>query len=288
MNILLCSTLAPGAMSLSIIRVLTSMGHNVACLDYRHHRDIMEFEKANEYSRSLIYDVQNENDLIIMLKGDLIFDKDKLKIPAVLWFMDEVNRYIWFDDIYKIYDITFTSDPLAPNNTKYLPVGVDLNIHHPVNTKLEHDVVFAGSGRIERYEIMRRMWKNHKIRVCGNHWTGREEFFYGGEVYDEDLCKFYSSSKWVFNDIRGEGINSRVLETMAIMGGILITNKTIGTSQYFNSGEHLFYYDGLQDIDEIIANPPDDLEEIRMNAYNEVIKNHTIYQKVKLLIEEFT
>lgn len=284
MKILLLSTFTKGAFSWSVARKLTKLGHKVYGFDYRAavaSRGVKGMDK-------MIIDMQKDYDLNFVIKGEEIDSKIFTK-PSVLYFTDSVEIFPEFADNYKHYNYVYTEDTLAPGGTSYISHGIDLDIFYHIPTDESCFIGFAATSRPERVEFIERIWKKYgdKLQVYGNDWNPELPYYRGKAIYGEDLNRFYSSCKFVFDLDRAEGVDWRVYEAMAIAGGIVVTNRSKTKEKYFKHGEHLFFYDDIEDLFQILDNPPDaeEHQKIIKAAYEKVKKDHNLEDRIKLIME---
>ncbi len=287
MKIILASAFVEGSTGFSIYNKLTEFGHHVIPFDYR----LLKFK--GEPVEQHLYDLQKDCDLLFSVKGDFKFNPDKLHIPSVLWFLDETKRYNWFEEVSKQYTKVFTSDPDAPKDTHYLPPGVDMTVHHSVepDSKYYCELGFAGTCRPERTTIMQLLYdRKVSLKVYGNSWNPSAPYYCGNAIYNEKLNKFISSSKYTLNLVRGNGLNSRVLECLVNGNSILLSQKTKGISDMFEPGMHLFFWEDIEELMELIDNDLTESgrREILRMGKEEVLEKHTLELRLSNILDEVT
>ena len=106
-----------------------------------------------------------------------------------------------------------------------------------------HDILFVGRPGYERISEKWAIESGFDVALYGNGWQDKApiEFFKGDYIDNEELHKYYASSKIVLNDTRGDMkkagfISNRVFDVTA-SGGFLI-------SDYMEEIEH-FYGDSI-------------------------------------------
>lgn len=283
MKILLSATFQRGALGHQILYTLHRMGHEVTGFDYRASEQNAGYTKTKEEFEKL----QSKNELLLSIKGE--FTPEKPKIPSALLFVDAVDRYSWFEEISHYYDHVFTGDPDSEIGT-YLPLGVDIHTFRPINNVEQKTLIgFAGTCRQDRTDLIQRLHEKYNIKVYGSSWNKNAPYYQGSALYNEDLCKFYSSCKFIFNTTTGEGINSRIFETMAINGSVILTNPTKGILKEFQNGTHLLVYNDIEELCSLIEQyKNEEKERIRIanNAYKEILENFTLEKTLEKILEE--
>lgn len=287
MRIILASTFMEGSTGRSIYNKLTTFGHYVIPFDYRL------LESKGENVEQHLFDLQKDCDLLFSIKGDFKFNPDKLNIPSILWFLDETKRYNWFEEVSKQYSKVFTSDPNAPKSTIYLPPGIDIGVHHSAEPESNYycELGFAGTCRPERTNIMQSLWdKNVQLKVYGNSWNPSAPYYCGKAIYNKDLNTFISSSKFTLNLVKGDGMNSRVLECLVNGQSILLSQKTKGISDLFEHGTHLFFWEDFEQLIELLDNnlTESGRNEILRMGKEEVLVNHTLELRLSNILDEVT
>lgn len=114
-------------------------------------------------------------------------------------------------------------------------------------------------------------------------------FYYGQALFD-DAARKYAESKVCFNIAMTDDINMRNFEVMAT-GSFLLTSYLPEFADLgLIDGKHLVLYKDMDECIEkakyYIAND-DKREEIAQAGYAEVIKNHTIQNRVDLILNTF-
>lgn len=277
-----------GSTGRSIYNKLTEFGHYVVPFDYR------TLGKKGGNVEQHLYDLQRDADLLFSIKGDFKFNSEKLHIPSVLWFLDETKRYNWFENVSKQYSKVFTSDPNAPKNTYYLPPGIDTDIHHSAefDSKYYCGLGFAGTCRPERTTIMQKLCEvlpKGTFKVYGNSWNPSAPYYCGKAIYNEELNKFISSSRFTLNLVKGDGLNSRVLECLVNGNSILLSQKTKGISDFFEHGTHLLFWENFDELYKLLIDETFtivDRKKMQVVAREEVLSNHTLELRLSNILDE--
>jgi len=281
MKICLAAPLNRGAFGVSVLLKLQKMRHQVIPFDYRACIQDVGQAEMNKF----FVQAQDKCDLTLVIKGESI-DPATLKHPAAIWFTDDPARYPWADKLGEAYDVKYAVRP--SNVFKYLPIGVDMDVHKPVAANPIHLVGFAGTGRPERTELIRHLWEKYQIQIYGNSWNPAAPYFKGKAIYNKDLNQFYSSLSFVFNVSSFGELNSRILETMSIGCSVLLTNYSKEVGSYFRHGQHLFFYNDIEELDEILSNIPTEakLSAMRLRAREAVMNGHTIEKRLERIFKD--
>lgn len=113
-------------------------------------------------------------------------------------------------------------------------------------------------------------------------------FYYGQQLF-EAAARKYAESKICFNVSMEDDLIMRVFEVMGT-GSFLLTNWVPTIEDLFEDGKHLVLY---RNMDECIEKAKyylkhdDEREKIAQAGYEEVIKNHTIQNRVNVILETY-
>lgn len=113
-------------------------------------------------------------------------------------------------------------------------------------------------------------------------------FYYGQQLF-EAAARKYAESKICFNISMEDDLIMRVFETMGT-GSFLLTNWVPTIEELFEDGKHLVLYRTLDEAIEkatYYLKHDDERERIAQAGYEEVIKNHTIQNRVNVILDEF-
>lgn len=113
-------------------------------------------------------------------------------------------------------------------------------------------------------------------------------FYYGQQLF-EAAARKYAESKICFNISMEDDLIMRVFETMGT-GSFLLTNWVPTIEELFEDGKHLVLYRTLDEAVEkakYYLKHDDEREKIAQAGYEEVIKNHTIQNRVNVILDEF-
>lgn len=188
-----------------------------------------------------------EDTVHLILKGERFQAQDiqALKGKKVLWYPDQLVRFPdrqeWVKTrgphfhllcVSHLDELRFYKDL---SSTLFLPVGYSPEFHKDYSEGRErpYDVGFAGSMNPARKRYL------DAFEAAGIPVTVKS-------VFGEDLQRFYSQCKIVWNlGWGGGGIQTRFIEAMGA-GAVIVTNSTVAeTGSPFKDGEHLVeYHDG--------------------------------------------
>lgn len=285
MKILFLSSMQKGSLGYTFANSMTQLGHDVNVCDYRGRIEKLGMSSFNIFLR----DAQEESDIVFCLKGDGVNPNLITNCPKVLFYPDSTERYK--DDIllYKGYDKVFMSDPNLPEETTYVPVGVDLaftpkcNVWNPIK-----NIIFPATGRGDRVEWVKRLYKKYRMEVYGNGWWKGAPYWKGEPLYYQDLTNICIQSKWMLNLVSGVGVNSRVFETLAMGGAVLISQYNKELARLFTEKKHLYMFRDIEELYDILDNPPstEEMNKVREAGQKEVLEKHLMIHRMKYMLEE--
>ncbi len=209
----------------------------------------------------------------------------------------------------------------TPHPSAYWASDTHLGYEHRLSVAKKSDLVFCAQKRavqeMKRDGIANPIWLPHafepqaypkfdlaskKYDVCfvGHvNSKNREDaldrlfstfpnFYYGQQLFDAAARK-YAETKVVFNISMLDDLIMRVFEVMGT-GSFLLTNWIPTIEEVFTDGKHLVLY---RSLDEMIEKAKyylvhdEEREAIAQAGYEEVIKNHTIQNRVDVILSEF-
>jgi len=112
-------------------------------------------------------------------------------------------------------------------------------------------------------------------------------FFYGQKLFRQ-ASQIYNQSKIVFNVAMKDDLNMRVFEVLG-SGSFLLTDSVSDLDCLFADQVHLVTYKGLDDMIEkahYYLKQDVDREKIAKLGHEEVMNKHTIYHRVKEIVEK--
>ncbi len=170
----------------------------------------------------------------------------------------------------------FISDGIK--NPIFLPHAVEpLAYPKQENITKRYDVCFIGHvSSKNREQALDRLFREFP------------NFDYGQALF-EDVAKRFGNSKICFNIAMTDDINMRNFEVMAT-GSFLLTNWILTIEDLFEDGKHLVLYhseDEMIDKAKYYLAHDEEREKIAMAGYEEVMKNHTIQNRMDVMLSEF-
>lgn len=113
-------------------------------------------------------------------------------------------------------------------------------------------------------------------------------FDYGQSLF-EGVSERFGNSKIVFNIAMKDDINMRCFEVMGT-GSFLLTDRISYIEELFEDKKHLVLYDGLDDMIEkanYYLKHEDERNAIAQTGYEHVMKNHTMQNRMDVVLGEF-
>lgn len=205
--------------------------------------------------------------------------------PMIYWASDTHLGYDYRLSMAKKADIVFAAQKKAVEDFEkdgvlgatWLPHAVE-PIAYPKSILLskKYDMCFVGHVN-----------SDNRIDALDAIFKAVPNFYYGQRRFEE-AAKKYGESKIAFNVAMKDDINMRCFEVMAT-GTMLLTDRIYSIENLFENGKHLVLYDDHKDMAEkakyYLANN-EEREKIAEAGYEEVIKNHTINNRVMTILNE--
>lgn len=163
-------------------------------------------------------------------------------------------------------------------NPIWLPHAVEPLAYPKQDNFTKHfDVAFIGHvNSRNREDALDRMFKEFP------------NFDYGQALF-EKAAERYGNSKICFNMSMEDDLIMRVFEVMAT-GSFLLTNWVPTIEEFFEDGKHLVLYKTMDEAVEkakYYLDHDDERQTIARAAYEEVLKNHTMQNRVDVILKEF-
>ncbi|MHB1285046.1 MAG: CgeB family protein [Leptospirales bacterium] len=155
----------------------------------------------------------------------------------------------------------------------WLPLACDPEIHRPYPVHEEWDLVFAGSIQNPLQDRARR------LKRLGLRFSVRSE-----RVFLEDMSRFLSGGRVLFNSSVRNDLNMRVFESLAI-GKCLVTDRVPGLLDYFVPGEDLMVYDDRSLVETVrfLLENPGLRQKIAESGRKKVLESHTYLDRAMKL-----
>jgi hypothetical protein len=206
--------------------------------------------------------------------------------PMAYWASDTHLGYDYRLSMARKADFVFCAQKKAVEDMKrdgipnpiWLPHAVEPQAYPKFDllTK-KYDVCFVGHvNSRNREDALDRLFKEFP------------NFYYGQALFDEAARKF-AESKIVFNIAMKEDINMRCFEALAT-GSFLLTDWVPSIDELFEDGKHLVLYRSMEECIEkakYYLKHDDEREKIAQAGYEHVVKNHTIQNRVDVILETY-
>lgn len=142
----------------------------------------------------------------------------------------------------------------------------------------------------KKYDVCFVGHVNNKVRedALDRLFSEFPNFYYGQQLFDAAARK-YAESKVCFNISMTDDLNMRTFEVMAT-GSFLLTSWIPTIEEFFEDGKHLVLYrslDEMVDKAKYYLAHDDEREKIAQAGYEEVIKKHTIQNRVDVILNEY-
>jgi len=295
-HILLVSTFQEGAYGHIVAKVLTEMGYGVIPFDHRKlkYDGLNPKQVGDRYVSQLrIYDP----DYVFAIKGrgippDVIRETGA---KTVLWWLDNVTRFIDFEEYISVYDKYYAIE--ASQGHPWMAIGIDPEIHCPVQTNDEafkSDITFVGTGHPKRTKRVEEILRHlpYKVKIWGNSWEGRLQepsIWTGVPVYFQNLYKVYTSNNMILNVHYYPGItpNMRTIEAPA-SATAMISDTGEGIDACLKPGKEYIPYESVQEARYLIGKYMEDYEEldkIAFAGFERVMKDHLLKNKLKEMLK---
>jgi spore maturation protein CgeB len=205
-----------------------------------------------------------------------------LPIPTIFYAIDTHLAFFSHQAVASLFDLVFVAqkefvEPLKRTGCKnvfWLPLACDSEIHRRYDLPKIYDVCFLGSLYPQRKQLLKRLSCKFKV-------------YQGYKLFNE-LTRFYSQSKIVFNKSINNDLNMRIFEAMS-SGSMLLTDKLInnGLEDLFRDRQHLVLYkeDNLEYLTEYYLAHESEREKIAACGRDNVLSNHTYEHRAKQVID---
>ena len=156
----------------------------------------------------------------------------------------------------------------------WLPLACDPDIHSPHPVMEETDLVFAGSIQSPLQERTRR------LKRLSTRFSVRTE-----RVFLEEMARFLSTGRILFNASVRNDLNMRVFESLAI-GKCLLTDDVPGLGDLFVPGEDLAIYDdrSLTEAVRTLLEDPGRRASMAASGRKKVLASHTYLHRAQTIL----
>lgn len=333
MKILIVGTNNQFCLETSYSSAATKLGHEVIRFD--PSKEIFKFIKFGKFgkkfhefipvnawnqkmNRKLIILVKDTNPDLVLFFGNTNINAGCLatiktirpKLPLVwVWPDTPFNLNQYPINCAKLYDLSaiYSKTAIAPfdklgfNNTLWLPLAGDLNMHFlPVdeNQDFKTDISFVGMWRPEREKVMKAIieaFPNLKIEIHGVYWE-RDckdktvlQRLTGKGFYAKDLAVFFNSSRVninIIDDTNYPAANMRFFEIPTAGGLQLCSSCPEQESEFSEKNQILYFKDNIELIDQIswVFSNQNDCLKIRQNSQSKVLSKHNYEYRLETII----
>jgi glycosyltransferase involved in cell wall biosynthesis len=164
-----------------------------------------------------------------------------------------------------------------PENTTYLPCGIDDKIFNDRCFKRDVDIGFVG----------KELFKSRKKFVDFLKLSFEERFIKPENIYFEELAEFYNRCKIVPNQCPADDTNMRLFEATAC-GALLITPYTPYLEELFDLNKEIIIYSDMYDLRDKInyyLKHDEERERIAKAGQLKTLSCHTYDERVKEIIK---
>jgi len=289
-KIILISTFEPGAYAHILHLVLTKMNYRVYKFDHRNllHRRGQDY--TNQLLESFVSAVKP--DYLLTIKGRGLDPEviERQPCPKILWWFDNVTRFVDFEDYIAVYDKYYVVE--EGQGHPWMSIGIDPEVHRPVaptNDIQRCDVIFAGTAHPRRNKTILKIFQNLPCQtaIWGNNWTSNPHFR-GPATYFEGLMQICTGAKIILNNHYAKGItpNMRSIEAPA-SGTLMISDTGNGLEQCLNKGTEYISYDSVKEARYLIMKyleEEEEREKIAKEGYRRIHKDHLLSEKLEKML----
>ena len=156
----------------------------------------------------------------------------------------------------------------------WLPLAADPQIHRPTKSQELFDVGICASGSTRPDRRSRRL-----ARLEIHYSVGKKRLFL------EEMSRFLSSSRLLFNSAVKDDLNMRVFESMAI-GKCLLTDPVPGLTDLFVPDVDLVLYDDSDLVEKVqfLLDHPEIREKIAATGRRKILNRHTYRHRARSIV----
>ncbi|MDH5543559.1 MAG: glycosyltransferase [Nitrospinota bacterium] len=209
---------------------------------------------------------------------------DKLEIPTAFWSTDTHFNFRWHKEWAGLFDYTFFTQKdwmeicvkAGVDNTELLPYAADELFHRDFKLERDIDVGYVGSLNKEKRRYF-KMMEDKGIKVTTND----------RHLFNEEIGKFYSRCKIVYNISARYDMNQRTFEAPAA-GALLIGQSMIDSGFYdiFSPGKNadVHDFDNAADIIRKYLGKPELLSTVAKAGQKLVVEGHTYRSRIEKIV----
>ncbi|MDO8885720.1 glycosyltransferase [Candidatus Oleimmundimicrobium sp.] len=272
----------------------------------RSGNTITILSKNNIWDLKKVVDKVNPDVILFSFLGNIDYKRLKDVLSAtpakkVMWTFDWMfleRRLPLFLKQGKLMDLVVTTEDVVDwshygLNHTCIRQGVDKALHKKVafSKRYANDLVFVGNVyNKERVNFLRKVANKYQLKVYGNNCSSDLEN--GGRVFNDDLCKVYSSCKIALGD-NSQSVNDGYWSNRVYLalgcGAFFLTPYVKGLEEEFENYKHLVWYKTEDEMFYLIDRFLKDekkRKQIALNGYEFVHKNYSYEKRTKKLIKE--
>ncbi len=272
-------------------------------LPSKYNVNYFKTKSIEKYNQDILKLIKNNNfDLVIFIGGKTVFEEtlNNIKIPKVLWFMDGIKYYDFLIPKFKLFDKLFFFEPtdISFLKNKYdsslLNLGFSKKRFFPINFKKKYDLSFIGSYYENRNSLLARMSDyQYESIIIGdfkkskNEWIKKKNL--KQQITIQETNQIFNTSKININIHHQqsiEGLNVRSFELLGTGNVQILENKKVAMELFDDGINCIFYENENEFVDKINFYLKNDtlLENIRKNAYEIAVNNHTWNHRIQEML----
>ena len=210
---------------------------------------------------------------------------EKLQIPTAFWSTDTHFNFRWHKEWAGLFDYAFFTQldwmeiciKAGVNNATWLPYAADEILHRDFNLERDIDVGYVGSLNDEKKRYFENL-KKDGVTVTTN----------SQRLYNEEIGRFYSRCKIVYNISARYDLNQRTFEAPAA-GALLISQSMIdkGFYEIFTLGENadVHNFDNASQVIKNYLGNPELLSKVSKAGQKLVLEGHTYRSRIEKILE---
>jgi len=294
--------------------------------DHELQKFLLEQQKnvILQYNKKLLYEAEEiKPDILLVLKGDIIFPKtikkikERIETISVMWCYDKAVRYPNVIKGGEYYNLFYTFEPSDKKElqkygieSQYLPMAYDPFFYYKKENSVPTiDISFVGAMYPNRKKILEMLThniKNLRIDYWGKAWTWCNPFLLyeykikrrtlGKHIHNVNISHkkindIYNSTKICLNihhPQSKEGVNPRTFEIPGA-GSFQLTDYKKSLENLFEADREIVYYKNENDLLEKISYYLENEDERKRIAKrgNEIAgKKHTFRHRAETILTD--
>lgn len=243
-------------------------------------------------------------DLIFIIKGDEVPEKflkkvKKEKIKLISYHWDEIERFPKFKKISQYFDKILTYNKYEAKKFGYIYLPFFYSISSEENKK-KWDISYVGTYKIERYEILSRLYPNllannkrvniniyiNKFKYYLNLFFMKDKFklFTNRQLNYQETIDIFSNSNAIIEIINKNQTTTttRSIEAIGLKTKVITTLANIIDYDFYNENNFFILNDSykVEDLKKWLEIPYKELDK-------KIKEKYSINNWIKILIKEF-